>query len=205
MAVAALTRFTVPLASDQSSTSQGLLMPKLKFRFRITFTSFGISTPTTELTKQVVDFKRPEADFENIVLDVYNSKINLAGKPTWGDVTINLRDDATGTVTKLVGEQIQKQFDFYEQVSASSGIDYKFTTMCEMLDGGNGSVAPIVLETWNLYGCYVQRVDYGEVAYNSNEPVQIALTLKIDDAIQTPLGSGIGANIPRSGGVVATG
>jgi hypothetical protein len=32
MAVSSLTRMTVPLASDQSSPTQGLLMPKLKYR-----------------------------------------------------------------------------------------------------------------------------------------------------------------------------
>jgi hypothetical protein len=59
MAVSSLSRMTVPLASDQSSSVQGLLMPKLKYRFRVTFQGLGVSQPTTELTKQVIDFKRP--------------------------------------------------------------------------------------------------------------------------------------------------
>ena len=80
MAVASLTRMTVPLASDQSASNQGLLMPKLKYRFRVVFENFGVSTPRTELTKQVVDFKRPSLSFEDIILDVYNSKVKLAGK-----------------------------------------------------------------------------------------------------------------------------
>ena len=46
----------------------------------------------------------------------------MLGEPT----TINVRDDASGSVAKLVGEQLQKQLDFMEQSSASSGIDYKF-------------------------------------------------------------------------------
>ena len=37
-----------------------------------------------------------------------------------------MRDDASGQVAKLVGEQVQKQFDMMEQSSAASGIDYKF-------------------------------------------------------------------------------
>ncbi len=39
-----------------------------------------------------------------------------------------IRDDASGSVSKLVGEQLQKQMDFLEMASASSGIDYKFLT-----------------------------------------------------------------------------
>ena len=59
MAVSSLTRMTVPLASDQSAANQGLLMPKLKYRFRTVFENFGVSTPRTELTKQIMDITRP--------------------------------------------------------------------------------------------------------------------------------------------------
>jgi hypothetical protein len=52
MASASLNRMTVPLGSDQSSSVQGLLMPKLKYRFRVFFENFGVSATTTELTKQ---------------------------------------------------------------------------------------------------------------------------------------------------------
>ena len=75
MAVASLSKFTVPLSNDQSSSSQGLLMPKLKYRFRASFYNFGVTNVTTELTKQVVDIKRPNVTFTPITLDVYNSKV----------------------------------------------------------------------------------------------------------------------------------
>jgi len=198
MAIASLTRFTVPLATDQSASSQGLLMPKLPFRFRASFEGFGVSSNRVELTKQVVSFARPTVTFGDIDVHVYNSIVRLAGKPTWGDIQVVLRDDAPGNVTKLVGEQLQKQFDFMEQSSAASGIDYKFIVRCEMLDGGNGVNEPTVLETWELYGCYVQSAAYGELNYSTNDPVQITLTLKFDNAVQTPGGVGIGTFIGRT-------
>jgi hypothetical protein len=205
MAVASLTRFTVPLASGQSASAQGLLMPKLQYRFRVSFENFGVSTPRTELTKQVVDFKRPSVTFGDIVIEAYNSKVKLIGKPDWADVTCTLRDDAGGNVSRLVGEQLQKQFDFAEQASASSGIDYKFVTRLEMLDGGNGASAPNVLETWELYGCFLNAVDYQTVAYATNDPVTISITIKYDNAVQTPDGSGVGAAVTRTLGTVVTG
>ena len=206
MAVASLTRFTVPVASDQSAQSQGLLMPKLKYRFRISFENFGVSTPRTELTKQVIEFARPELTFEEMTIDVYNSKIKMAGKHSWSNTTVNLRDDALGTVSRLVGEQLQKQFDFFEQSSAASGIDYKFTLRCEMLDGGNGVDTVNVLETWELYGCYLQTVNYNDLNYAESAPVTISMTISFDNALQTPLGNGVGSpNVPRQVGVTATG
>ena len=49
MAVSSLSKMTVPLASDQSASTQGLLMPKLKYRFRVMFENFGSpGEPVTE-------------------------------------------------------------------------------------------------------------------------------------------------------------
>lgn len=205
MAVSSLTRMTVPLASDQSNPNQGLLMPKLKYRFRVIFENFGVSTPRTELTKQIMDFTRPTATFEEIPIDLYNSKMYLAGKATWETITVNLRDDAGGQVQRLVGEQLQKQMDFMEQASASSGIDYKFVTKCEILDGGNGISVPTVLETWELYGCFITSANYNDLNYGESAPVTISLTMRFDNALQTPLGSGVGAPVGRTLGDVVTG
>jgi hypothetical protein len=205
MAVSSLSKMTVPLASDQSSPVQGLLMPKLKYRFRVIFENFGVSTPTTELTKQVIDFTRPNVTFENIDLPIYNSTVKLAGKYSWQDITCNLRDDAAGNVSKLVGEQLQKQLDFMEQSSAAAGIDYKFLTRFQVLDGGNGTYEPVVLEDWELYGCYLQGVNYGDMNYATSEDARIALTVRFDNAIQYPVGSGVGATVGRTLGDIATG
>jgi hypothetical protein len=205
MAVSSLSRMTVPLASDQSSPVQGLLMPKLKYRFRVIFENFGVSTPRTELTKQVMDFTRPTVSFEPIDVPIYNSTIKLAGKHSWGDLTCQVRDDAGGQVSKLIGEQLQKQLDFLEQSSAAAGIDYKFLTRFEVLDGGNGSSEPIALETWEIYGCYLSEVNYNNMDYSESAVATIAMTIRFDNAIQTPPGSGVGAIVGRTVGDVATG
>lgn len=198
MAIASLTRMTVPLASDQSATSQGLLMPKLKFRFRVTFEGFGVSSNVTELTKQVIDATKPNANFNPITIDVYNSKVYLQGKPEWQELTINIRDDAVGNISKLIGEQIQKQFDFAEQSSAASGIDYKFVTRLEILDGGNGSHDVTVLETWEMYGCQLASVNWNELSYSSNDPQSVTLSIRFDNALQTPDSTGVGTNVGRT-------
>ena len=205
MAVSSLTKMTVPLASDQSASTQGLLMPKLKYRFRAVFENLGVSTPRTELTKQVMDFTRPSVSFDDITIDLYNSKMRMAGKHTWEDVSVNLRDDAGGNVAKLVGEQLQKQYDFMEQSSASSGIDYKFLTRCEILDGGNGANEPVVLETWELYGCYLTTVNYNDLTYSESSPATVTLNIRFDNAVQTPLSTGVGTSVGRTLGTVVTG
>ena len=207
MPITSLNNFGVPTDAG----NQVLLMPKLKYRFRVTLLGFGVSA-ATELTKQVVDVSRPKVGFEEMQLDVYNSKVFLAGKYTFETLTLNLRDDARGFVQKLVGQQVQKQFDFVEQASARSGIDYKFTTKIEVLDGGNGASenGVSVLETANMYGCFLTNVDYGDANYATNEAMQVALTIRFDNMVQwgageQGVGVGIGANVGRTIGEATTG
>ena len=205
MAISTLSKLTVPLDSNASASNQGLLMPKLQYRFRVSLENFGTSSPTTELTKQVIDVTRPNVTFDQMTVDIYNSRVYLAGKHTWEPVTLNLREDVSNNVQKLVGEQLQKQFDFFEQSSAASGSDYKFVTRIEILDGGNGINVANVLETFELYGCYLQSANYNTLNYATNDPVTVALAIKYDNAIQTPQGTGVGTAVGRTVNTLITG
>tara|TARA_B100001057_G_scaffold383210_1_gene389381 strand:+ start:18570 stop:19196 length:627 start_codon:yes stop_codon:yes gene_type:complete len=205
MAISTLSKITVPLASGDSASNQGLLMPKLQYRFRVSLENFGVSTPTTELTKQVIDVTRPNVSFDQMTIDVYNSRVYLAGKHTWEPISLNLREDVNNNVQKLVGEQLQKQFDFFEQSSAASGLDYKFVTRIEILDGGNGIHTPNILETFEIYGCYLESANYNALNYATNEPVTVALSIRYDNAIQTPADTGIGTAVGRTVNTAVTG
>jgi hypothetical protein len=91
--------------------------------------------------------------------------------------------------------------------SAASGVDYKFTTKVEILDGGNGANEPVVLETWELYGCYLSGADYGALNYSENAPVSITMTIVYDNANQSPVGVGVATKLGRTiaGSVSAAG
>jgi hypothetical protein len=214
MATASQSLFNMTVASDNAGGNQGLLMPKLQYRFRVNFLNFGVDVGGgLNLTKQVIDCSRPNVSFAEIALPVYNSTLKIAGKHTWADMSVNIRDDASGSVAKSVGQQLQKQLDFVEQASAATGQDYKFQTNVQILDGGNGTVAPVVLESWELYGCYLKTVNYNTLNYGTSEAVTIALSIAYDNAIQNatpgqPEGpiSGVGVSIGRIvGGAIATG
>jgi hypothetical protein len=206
MAIASQSLFNMTVASDNAGGNQGLLMPKLQYRFRVNFLNFGTNNATNELTKQVIDVTRPSVSFGEINIPVYNSTMYLAGRHEWQPLTVNVRDDASGSVSKLVGQQLQKQMDFVEQASAATGQDYKFQTNIEILDGGNGTATPIVLETWECYGCFLQSANYNNLAYSSNEVVTIQMSIRFDNAVQSPLTSGVGTSVGRAlGGTSTTG
>ena len=206
MATGSQSLVNMTVAGDNSGGNQGLLMPKLQYRFRVNFLNFGTNNATNELTKQVIDVTRPSVSFGEITIPVYNSTMYLAGRHEWQPLTINVRDDASGSVSKLVGQQLQKQMDFVEQASAATGQDYKFQTNIEILDGGNGTSAPIVLETWECYGCFLQGANYNNLAYSSNEVVTIQMAIRFDNAVQSPLTAGVGTSVGRAlGGTSTTG
>jgi len=205
MATASQSLFNMTVASDNAGGNQGLLMPKLQFRFRVNFLNFGTDTSTVELTKQVIDCSRPNVQFTEITMPIYNSTMYLAGKYAWQTMSVNIRDDASGSVSRLVGQQLQKQLDFVEMASAASGQDYKFQTNIEILDGGNGANAPVVLETWECYGCFLQTANYNTLNYGTSDVVTISLTIRFDNAIQSAIGSGVGATIGRTAGSLSTG
>jgi hypothetical protein len=205
MATASQSLFNMTVAADNAGGNQGLLMPKLQFRFRVNFLNFGVGS-ALELTKQVIDCSRPNLTFAEITLPVYNSTMYLAGKHTWAPMSVNIRDDAAGGVSKSVGAQLQKQLDFVEQASAASGQDYKFQTNIEILDGGNGTLVPTVLETWELYGCFLVSANYNTLNYGTSDVVTIGLSIRYDNAIQSALGSGVGTSVGRAlGGASVTG
>jgi len=183
-----LNNFSVAGGQDLSPANGTLLMPKLQYRFRVLFLNFGLGD-AQELTRQVVDCTRPNVQFAKITLPVYNSTIYMAGKHTWQPMNINIRDDAGGNVARAVGEQLQKQLDFLEQASAASASDYKFSAYIEMLDGGNGMNDPVVLERWELYGCYLESVNYNALNYGTSEDIKIAMTIQFDNAVQVAPGT----------------
>lgn len=174
--MAVLDRLSVPVNGE----SQGTLMPKLQFRFRVNFINMGLGN-TNVATNNVISVTRPNVQHEEVVVDTYNSKIYLAGKHAWEPITIELRDDITSATATILDQQVAKQIDMANQSSPQAGISYKFTTVIENLNGGNPD--PQVLDTWLLHGCYVSNLTYNETNYASGSEFQnISITLRYDNA-----------------------
>jgi hypothetical protein len=185
MPITTLQNISVPTEGAGSNSS--LLMPKLQYRFRVLLDNFGTTggpDGTREVSRQVVDVTRPNISFEQMTIDAYNSRTYLAGKHTWEPITLTLREDANNNVQKVVGQQLQKQFDFFEQSSAVSSGTYKFQTRIEILDGGNGANGANVIDRFQLVGCYLESANYNSLAYATNEAVTTTLAIRYDNAIQ---------------------
>lgn len=171
-----LSKFGVPMGGGDGRG--GMLQPKQKHKFRVRFISFGPIAGGLEMTQQIITVMKPKLDMEPIQLDSYNSRAWVAGKHNWQEVTITLRDDITNSISKLVGFQVQKQLNHFEQTSPAAGINYKFTTFIEQMDGGNDAV----LDQWVLEGCFLSNVDYSDNAYVDGTVIEISMTVRYDNA-----------------------
>ena len=171
-------KFGVPtMAGDK-----GILQPKLKYRFRVTLgAGFGGDQTTREYTQNVMNVTRPKVNFEEVMIDSYNSKVYVAGKHAWDPVTIVVRDDIRNSVSRIVGAQNQRQLNHFEQTAPLAGTDYKFGMKIELLDGATADAT----EVWECEGCFLTNVDYSESDYATSEPVTVSMTVRMDNCLHT--------------------
>lgn len=171
--MAVLTNLSVPTTSN---SAPGTVMPKMQYRFRVGFAFEGGDL----ITNNVVSVTRPTLSHDEVTLDTYNSRIYLAGKHTWEAVTVTIRDDVSNSVITALEGQMSRQIDMVNQASPLSGSNYKFQFDIETLDGGNATAK--ALDKWELYGCYIQNIAYGESNYATSEAQIITVTLRYDNA-----------------------
>jgi hypothetical protein len=176
----------------------GILQPKQKYRWQVTFTGLAALVPSVssrDLTRQATVIKRPTLSFEEVPIHRYNSTAYVAGKHQWENITFTIEDDLTGLASAAVQGQLQTQQRLIGADlpgnwlnAAATGSDYKFGTTLQQLDGNEG-----VVETWLLEGCFLQRADYGENSYAAGaEVITIDLTIRFDNARQQLTGQGYG-------------
>lgn len=177
----------------------GILQPKKKNQWRVTFANMGGGTDSQPLSMQAVTITRPKLTHDKIELRRYNSLSYIAGKHSWDAMTLVLQDDVTGTASGVIQAQEQKQqwlIGAEGQWLAASGEGslYKYVTYLDMLDGND-----VVIEKWTVEGCWIESVDYSELDYMSSDPVQITLQVSFDHARQNIGGYVQGPGIATGG------
>lgn len=179
----------------------GILMPKLKNRWVVTFRGIGSgAAPSGDLSWQCKNITRPSLSFEKVKLDRYNSIAYVAGKHEWEECNITLEDDITGLATSVIQSQLEMQQELIGAsglylAAAATASSYKFGTVLDLLDGGEN-----IVEQWLLEGCWISKSDYGELDYTASEAVTINLSLSFDHARQIigpdlPAGTAIGGTL----------
>ena len=177
----------------------GILQPKLKHRWRVTFANLGGGTDSQPLSMQAVTVSRPSVTFDEIQLDRYVSRAFVAGKYTWEDMSLSVEDDVTGTAARVIQEQMQKQQWLVGAegpwlAAAGEGSLYKFVTYLDMMDGNEQ-----VIEKWTVEGCWIKTANWNDLDYSASEAVKIDLTIRFDHARQDIGGYNQGQGVALGG------
>lgn len=177
----------------------GILQPKLKNLWRVTFANLGGGADAQPLSMQAITVTRPVLSHEEVQLDRYNSRAWVAGKHMFEPMTITFEDDVTGTASQVVQEQLQAQQWLIGAEGpwlgkGEEGSLYKFVTYLDMMDGKEQ-----VVEKWTVEGCWIQNIDYADLDYAASEAVQITLTLRYDHARQDIGGYDAGEGVATGG------
>lgn len=177
----------------------GILQPKLKNLWRVTFSNIGSGTNPQPLSMQAVTISRPSLSFEEVQLDRYNSRAWVAGKHNWEACNLSIEDDITGTASRVIQDQLQVQQWLIGAEGpflgkGTEGSVYKFATVLEQLDGKEQ-----VVEKWTMEGCFLQSVNYSELDYAASEAVKIDLVIRYDHARQDIGGYAAGEGVATGG------
>jgi hypothetical protein len=120
---------------------------------------------------------RPSIQFEKVTLDHINIKRQLQGKGEWQDITVTLYDPIVPSAAQSVMEWVRLG---HESITGRRGYAdfYKKDIDFYML----GPVGDKI-EQWKIKGAFITSANFGDVAFDSNEPATIELTLAYDYAI----------------------
>ena len=121
---------------------------------------------------------RPQATFEETVVDYVNAKRYLAGKMAWNPLAVTLYDPIAPSASQKVLEWVRLN---YEQLDGRSGYAsiYKKDFTLKMLDPTGA-----VCELWDIKGAWAQDVNMGDLDYASSDATEISLSIRFDAAIQ---------------------
>ena len=120
---------------------------------------------------------RPTITFEEIELDHINTKRYVKGKGAWEQLEVTLYDPIVPSGAQAVMEWVR-----LHKESVTGRVGYSDFYKKDITFNVLGPVGDKV-EEWTLKGTMIQSANFGDMAWDSNEPADITLTLRYDYAI----------------------
>jgi len=146
--------------------------PKRQNRFIMRFPStLGINEWFVESTS------RPKLTIGATEIQFLNTSTWVAGRFNWGEISVKFRDPIGPSASQALMEWVRL---CAETVTGRMGYaaGYKKNVDLELLDPTG-----VVVEKWILEGAWLSSVDFGSLAYNSENIAEINATLRPDRCI----------------------
>jgi hypothetical protein len=158
----------MPEILETSQLLAHLYEPKRKFRWLLSWQGLDAFVLKT--------CQRPQITFEESVIDYINTKRYVAGKGAWNPIQVTMNDPVSPSAARKVFDWVRL---VYEPKSGRMGYAtiYKKTVQLKLLDPAGS-----VVEIWTLTGTWPQDVNFGDLDMASSDLVEIACTLRFDNA-----------------------
>ncbi len=119
---------------------------------------------------------RPQATFEETVIDYVNTKRYVSGKMTWNPISVTMHDPIAPSASQKIMDWVRLN---YEPLTGRMGYAtfYKKDISLKLLDPQG-----TVVELWDLTGAWPQDVNWGDLDYASSDNVEISFTMRFDNA-----------------------
>lgn len=120
---------------------------------------------------------RPQATFEETVIDFINTKRYVSGKMSWNPIQVTMHDPIAPSASQKIMDWLRLN---YESLTGRMGYAtfYKKDISLKLLDPQG-----TVVELWDLTGCWPQDVNFGDLDYASSDAVEVSFTLRFDNAV----------------------
>jgi len=160
---------TLNITGDASSMLANKFEPKRKFRWVLEIDGIDAFLCKTA--------SRPQLTFEETKIQWINVERKLAGRGTWGDMSVTLYDPIAPSGAQQVMEWIRLNL---ETSTGRSGYEtfYKRDIVLKMLD-------PVgtVVELWDIKGCWLADINFNDLDYSASDAVEITLSIKMDNCV----------------------
>ena len=119
---------------------------------------------------------RPQATFEETVIDYVNAKRWISGKHTWNPIAVTLHDPINPSASQKTMDWMRRN---YEPLTGRMGYSsvYKENITLKLLDPQGA-----VVELWDLEGAWAMDINWGDLDYASSDNAEISLSIRFDNA-----------------------
>ena len=146
--------------------------PKRQNRFILRFpSSLGINEWFVESAA------RPSIKIASTEIQFLNTSTYVAGRFNWDEIQVKFRDPIGPSASHALMEWVRLPA---ESVTGRMGYaaGYKKDVDLEMLDPTG-----VVVEKWILYGTFLTSVNFGSLAYNTDNLADITASLRMDRCV----------------------
>lgn len=180
----------MPFWSDNFAENTELKDPKRQFRFKVEFT--GISAPQGgSLLWYAKSVNKPSFSVATSEHQYLNHTFYYPGTVTWDPINITLVDprdpDMSATLSDIVnlsGYNPPSNPNSLGTMSKAKAAGALGAVYISQIDGDGNEI-----EKWTLWNAFITTVKYGDMAYGTDDLVEMTLEIRYDWArLQTPGG-----------------